>query len=151
MKRLYAMGIVLSLAAQFLCQAHAIELCEPQDYYNLVGSSKCKIKYNKKGDRSDSRELVFEILKTYPYEEKGKFVKLLQRKIELVDNYITQQQNQRKTEKVKNNISKLEQTKQALSAQLVTVNAATQDNWVSLRDQARKALEEAESRLQEVE
>lgn len=151
MKRFYVLGAVLFLTAQFLCQAYAIELCEPQDYYNLADSSKCQIKYNKEGDKSDSRELVFEILKTYPYEERGKFVKLLQRKIELVDNYLTQQQNQGKAEKVKGNISRLEQTKQALSAQLGMVNAATQDNWVSVRDQARKSLEEAESRLHEVE
>ena len=151
MKEFYVLGAVLFLAVQFLCQAYAIELCEPQDYYNLADSSKCQIKYNKEGDKSDSRELVFEILKTYPYEEKGKFVKLLQRKIELVDNYVTQQQNQGKTEKVKNNISKLEQTKQDLSKQLVTVNAATQDNWVSVRDRARKSLEEAESRLHEID
>jgi hypothetical protein len=151
MKKFYVLGAVLFLAVQFLCQAYAIELCEPQDYYNLADSSKCQIKYNKEGDKSDSRELVFEILKTYPYEEKGKFVKLLQRKIELVDNYVTQQQNQGKTEKVKNNISKLEQTKQDLSKQLVTVNAATQDNWVSVRDRARKSLEEAESRLHEID
>jgi len=151
MKILYAAVAVLFLGSQFLCQVQAIELCETEDYYNLADSSKCKIKYNKEGDKSDSRELVFEILKTYPFEERGKFIKLLQRKIELVDNYITQQQNQGQTEKVKANISKLEQAKQALSKQLEMANAATQDNWVSVRDQARKALEEAESRLHEVE
>jgi hypothetical protein len=151
MKILSVAGAVLFLASQFLCQVYAIELCEPQDYYNLANSSKCNIKYNKADNRSDSRELMFEILKNYPYEEKGKFVKLLQRKIELVDNYITQQQDQIETKKVKANISKLEQAKQGLSQHLGMVNAATQDNWVSVRDQARKALEEAARRLHEVE
>jgi membrane-associated HD superfamily phosphohydrolase len=150
MKILYVVGAVLFLASQFLCQVYAIELCEPQDYYNLADSSKCKIKYNQAGNKSDSQERVFEILKNYPYEEKDRFIKLLQRKIELVDNYLTQQQGQRQTEKVKANISKLEQTKQDLSGQLGMVNASTRDNWVSVREQARKALEEAARRLHEV-
>jgi hypothetical protein len=144
-------GAALFLASQFLCQAYAIELCEPQDYYNLADSTKCKIKYNKAGNKSDYRELMFEILKNYPYENKDKFIKLLQRKIELVDNYMTQQQGQRQTEKVKANISKLEQTKHDLLRQEGMVNASTRDNWVSVRDQARKALEEAAQRLREVE
>ena len=151
MKILYAVGAVLFLASQSLCQAYAVELCEPQDYYNLADSSKCKIKNNKTDNKSDSQELVLGILKTYSYEEKDKFVKLLQRKIELVDNSLTQQQGQRQTVKVKDNISKLGQTKQNLSEQLGMVNAATQNNWVSVRDQARKVLEEAAKRLHEVE
>ncbi|MFA5145635.1 MAG: hypothetical protein WC723_06525 [Candidatus Omnitrophota bacterium] len=150
MKILYVAGAVLFLASQFLCQAYAIELCEPQDYYNLADSAKCKIKYNKAGSQSDSRERVFEILKNYPYEQKDKFIRLLQRKIELIDNHITQQQGRGQTEKSRANISKLEQTKQGLSRQLGMVNAATRDNWVSVRDQARKALEEAAQRLREI-
>jgi len=144
-------GLVLFLASQSLCQVYAIELCEPQDYYNLADSSKCKLKDNKASNKSDSSELMFETLKNYPYENKDRLIKLLQRKIELVDNYITQQRNQAQTGKVKANIGKLEQTKQDLSRQLEMVNSSTQDNWVSVRDQARKALEEAESRLHEVE
>jgi hypothetical protein len=151
MKTLYAIGLVLFLASGFLCQVYAIELCEPQDYYNLADSSKCELKDNKADDKNGSRELMFEILKNYPYEQKDKFIKLLQRKIELVDNYLKQQQNQGQSEKVKANISKLGQTKQDLSMQLGMVNAATRDNWVSVRDQARRALEEAESRLHEVD
>lgn len=68
---------------------------------------------------------MFGILKNYPYENKDKFMKLLQRKIGLVDNYITQQQGQGQTEKIKANISKLEQTKQSLTKQVGMVNAAT--------------------------
>jgi len=151
MKILSVAGAVLFLASQFLCQAYAIELCEPRDYYNLADSTKCKIKYNKAGDKSDPNQLVFEILKNYPYEQKDRFIKVLQRKIELVDTNITQRQGQGQTEKVKADISTLEQTKQGLSEQLVLVNAATQDNWVSVRDQARKELEEASRRLREVE
>jgi hypothetical protein len=151
MKILYLTGAVLFWASQFLSQVHAIELCEPQDYYNLVDSTKCKIEQDKEGNKSDSRKLMFEILKNYPYENKDKFIKLLQRKIELVDNYITQQQGPKQTGRVKADISKLEQTKQDLSEQLTMVNAATQDNWAGVRDRARKALEEAERRLQEVE
>jgi len=151
MKMPYAVGAVLFLASQFLCQVYAIELCEPRDYYNLADSTKCKIKDNKAGNKNDPHQLVFEMLKNYPYEQKDRFVKLLQRKIELVDKYITQQQGQRQTEKVKANISKLEQVKQGLSGQLGTVNAATRDNWVSARDQARKALEESAIKLHEVE
>lgn len=142
---------VLILASQFLYLAYAIELCEPQDYYNLADSSKCKIKYNKAGNKSESQQLMFEILKNYPYENKDKFVKLLQSKIALVDNYITQQQGQEKSEKVKANISKLELTRQGLAQQLRMVNNATKDNWVRVRDQARRELEEATKRLQEAE
>jgi len=151
MKMLSVAGVVLCLASQFLCPVYAIELCEPQDYYNLADSSKCKLKDNQAGSKNDSRELMFKTLKNYPYENKDKFIKLLQRKIELVNNYLTQQQGQSQTEKAKTNIRKLEQTKQGLSEQLEMVNAATQKNWVSVRDQARKALEEAAKRLHEVE
>ncbi|MCK9604482.1 MAG: hypothetical protein M0R66_09005 [Candidatus Omnitrophica bacterium] len=151
MKMLYVAGAVLFLASQFLYQAYAIELCEPQDYYNLVNSSKCSIQYNKAGNKGDPQEDMFEIMKNYPFEDKGAFVKLLQRKIGLIDNYKTQQQGKAQTEKVIANISKLEQTKQGLSRQLGMVNSATQDNWPSVRDQARKALEEAARRLREVE
>ncbi len=148
MKISCVVGVALFLASQFLCQAYAIELCEPRDYYNLANSSKCKIKYNKE---SDPNQLVFEILKTYPYEQKDRFIEVLQRKIELIDTNIKQRQGQARTEKVKADISTLEQTKKGLSEQLVMVNAATQDNWVSVRDQARKALEEAVIRVREVE
>jgi hypothetical protein len=151
MKILCVAGAVLFLASQFLCQVYAIELCEPRDYYNLMDSTKCKIKDNKAGDKNNSHELMFEILKNYPYEKKDRFIKVLQRKVELVDTYITQQKSQTQTEKVTANISKFEQTKQGLSEQLGMVNAATQDNWVSVRDQARKSLEEAAQRLREVE
>jgi hypothetical protein len=151
MKRLIVISAGLFLASQFLSQAYAIELCEPQDYYNLADSSKCTINDNKAGNQSDPRELMFETLKNYPYENKDRFIKLLQKKIELVDNYLKQQQGQNQTEKSRANISKLEQTKQGLSEQLGRLNAATQDNWVSTRDQARKVLKEATKRLREVE
>lgn len=151
MKIPYVAGAVLILGSQFLYLAYAIELCEPQDYYNLADSSKCKIKYNQAGNKSESQQLMFEILKNYPYENKDKFIKLLQSKIALVDNYITQQQGQVQSEKVKTNISKLKQTKQGFSEQLEMVNAATVDNWVRVRDQGREALEEAAKRLYEVE
>jgi len=150
MKTIYVIVALLFLSTQFLCQIYAAELCEPQDFYNLTDSSNCKIKYNKTADKSDSREIMFEILKNYPYEQKDKFIKLLQRKIVLVDKYITQQQNLGATEEVQVNISKLEQVKQSLSRQLEMVKAALQDNWVSIRDQARKALEESAKKLQEI-
>lgn len=150
MRIYYMAGVVLLLALQFLCQAYAIELCEPQDYYNLADSAKCKITNNQAGDKNDSQNSMFEILKNYPYESKDKFVKLLQRKIELVGSYLAQQQAQGQTEKVQTNIINLEQIKQSLSGQLGSVNAATQENWVSVRDQARKALEEASIRLREI-
>ncbi len=151
MKILYVAGAVLFLASQFLCQAYAIELCESQDYYNLANSSKCKIKYNGAANKADPHEAMFEIMKNYPFENKDVFAELLQRKIELIDNYKTQQQGKTVTVKVKSNISKLEQAKQDLSQQLKIVNAATQDNWVSVRDRARKTLKEATERLREVE
>ena len=151
MKILFVAGVVLFLGAQFLCSVYAIELCEDEDYYNLADSSKCKIKYNDARNESGSPELMFEILKTYPYENKDNFVKLLQRKIELVDDYVTQQRGQKQTAKVKADIDKLEQTKQVLSGQLEMVNSATRDNWVSIRERARKELEEATKRLREVE
>jgi len=151
MKISYVAGAVLFLASQFLCQAYAIEICESQDYYNLAGSTKCTIKDNKAGNKIDSQESMFEILKNYPYEKKDRFIKLLQRKIELVDNNITQQQGQGQTRRIKANISKLEQARQDLSVQLGMVNAANQDNWVGVRDQASKALKEAARRLQEIE
>jgi len=151
MKILYVIGAAIFLTSQFLGQVYAMELCDSQDYYNLANASKCSIKEENAGGKNDPHELVFEILKNYPYEQKDSFVKVLQRKIELVDSNITQQNSQRQTEKVKANIHKLEQTKQDLSEQLVMVNSATQKNWVSVRDQARKALKEAAKRLREVE
>jgi hypothetical protein len=151
MKILSVAGAVIFLASQFLCQVYAIELCEPQDYYNLANASKCSIQYNKAGNKGNPRDAMFEIMKSYPFENKDAFVKLLQRKIELVDNYKTQQQDQGQTEKVKANISKLEYAKQVLTGQLEIVNTATRDNWVSVRDQARKALEETAKSLREVE
>jgi hypothetical protein len=150
MKMFYLIGALFIFATQFLCRAYAIELCEPQDYYNLAGSSKCSIEGNKAGNKSDSREPMFEILKNYPYENKDKFVNLLQKKIEVVDDYLTQQKSKRSTGRVKANINKLGQTKQSLTGHLDLVKAASQDNWVSVRDSASKALKEASRRLQDV-
>jgi hypothetical protein len=42
MKTLYMAGAIIFFASQFLCQVYAIELCEQQDYYNLVDSTECK-------------------------------------------------------------------------------------------------------------
>jgi len=151
MKILSVVVAVLLLTLQFLCQAQAMDLCETDDYYNLADSSKCKIKYNEGANKSDSREMMFEVLKNYPYENKDRVIKLLQKKITRVDNYIIEQQSKRQTEKIKVNISTLRQTKQALSEQLVLVSAATAGNWVSVRDQATKELRKAAKKLQEVE
>jgi len=57
---------------------------------------------------------MFEIMKNYPFEKKDRFIKLLQRKVELVDTYITQQKSRTQTGKVMANIIKFEQTKQDL-------------------------------------
>lgn len=151
MKIFFVAAAVFFLASKFLCQVYAIELCEPQDYYNLAGSSKCKIKDNKAVNKSDSQELMFEVLKNYPYENKDMFVKLLEKKIKRVDDYLIERQGQKQTEKIKVNISKLEQAKQDLSGQLGKVNFATADNWVSVRDQASKVLKAATQSLHEVE
>ena len=151
MKIVYVVAAVLFLASQFLYQAYAIELCEPQDYYNLADSAQCKIKYNKGDNQSDSREIMFEVLKNYPYKNKDKVIKLLQKKIERVDTYLIEQQGKQQTEKIKINISKLKQAKQSLSQQLGMVTAATQDNWVSVRDRANKVLKETAQGLREVE
>lgn len=151
MKIFFVLSVVLFLGLQFLCPVQAIELCETEDYYNLADSAKCKVKYNETGDKSDSRELMFEVLKNYPYENKDMLVKLLQKKITRVEDYIVEQKDQKRTEKVKVNISKLEQTKRGLSGELEMVNAATAENWVSIRDQASKVLKEATIRLREVE
>jgi hypothetical protein len=78
-------------------------------------------------------------------------VKLLQKKITRVEDYIIEQKDQKQTEKVKVNISKLEQAKRGLSGELETVNAATRENWVIVRDQASKILKEATIRLREIE
>ncbi len=151
MKIISVAGTVLLLVFQFLYQAYAVEICEPQDVYNLMDTKECQVEYYKAGNKDDPHDAMFEIMKNYPFEKKDRLIKLLQRKIELVDNYKTQQQGQRQTEKVKANISNLEQTKQGLSVQLGMVNAATQDNWVSVRDQARKVLEEAARSLRKIE
>lgn len=151
MKALYIISAALFLASEGLCRVYAIELCEPQDAYNLANAAKCPIPDNKAGDKHDPRDAMFEIMKNYPFESKDSFVKFLQRKVEIVDNSITQQQNKRQTEEVKADISKLEQTKQSLSEQSELVIAATPENWGSVRDQARQALEEAARRLREVE
>ncbi len=141
-------GAVLFLASQFSCQVYAIELCEPQDYYNLATASKCPVQYNKEAGPKDA---MFEIMKNYPFENKDAFAKLLQRKIELIDNYKTQQQGQKQTKEVMAALSNLEYAKQVLLSQLEMVNTATQDNWASVRAGARKSLEEAAQRLLEVE
>lgn len=148
MKAIYLVGGVLFLASQFLCQAYAVEICEPQDYYDLTRGTKCSIRA---GSKVDPRDAMFEIMKNYPFDKKDAFAKLLQRKIELVDNYKKQQQDQTQTEKVTAAISSLERAKQVLLGQLVMVNTATRDNWESVRDQARKALEETAKSLREVE
>ena len=80
-----------------------------------------------------------------------KFVKLLQNKIQLLDNYLTPPQVQKGTEKSNVNIAIIKLAKENLSQQLVLVDGATQDNWESVRDQAKKALEAAAERLHEVE
>ena len=149
--KIFIVGAALFLASLFLSQVYAIDLCETEDYYNLADSSKCKIKYNETSGKSDSRELMFEVLKNYPYENKETVIKLLEKKIKRVDNYIIEQRGQKQTEKIEVNISKLEQSKQELSEQLVMVTAATADNWVRVRDQATKTLRETTKRLQAVE
>jgi len=151
MKILSVVGAVSLLASQFLYQAYAMELCEPQDYYNLANASKCSVQKNKAGSKNDPRDAMFEIMKNYPFENKDAFAKLLQRKIELVDNYKTQQQGQKQTEKIMVSLSKLEHARQVLLGQKEMVNTATQDNWVSVRDHARKALEETARSLREIE
>jgi hypothetical protein len=151
MKILYVTGAVLFLASQFLGQGYAIELCEPQDYYNLKDAASCSMQYKNISEKSDPRDAMFEIMKNYPFEKKDAFAKLLQRKIELVDNYKKKHQEQGPTEKVKVALSSLERAKQVLLGQLKMVNTATQDNWVSVRDQARKALDETARSLREVE
>ena len=151
MNKICVVGVVLFLALQFLCSVYAMDLCESEDYYNLADSSKCKIKYNESASKSDSQELMFDVLKNYPYENKDRVVKLLQKKIERVDNYIIQQKDQKQTEKVKININKLQQTKESLFEQLELVKVANQKNWVSVRDQATKELKKAAIELQEVE
>lgn len=151
MKILFVAGAVLFVASQCICRAYAIELCEPQDYYNLVGSTKCTLGDNKAAGTSDSRELMFGILKNYPFENKDKFIQLLQRKTELVDTYIAQHQSKGETDNVKVNVSMLEQAKRNLSEQLTKVRAATPDNWVSVRDEARAILEDTAQRLRDVE
>ena len=69
----------------------------------------------------------------------------------IVDTYKTQQQGKSQTEKVKAAISTLEQTKQDLSAQEGSVNAATPDTWVNVRNGARASLEAAAQKLRDVE
>ena len=151
MKKISVAGAVLFLSAQLLCQAHAIELCQPQDYYLLMNSSKCKIPYNKAGEKGGSNDAMFEIMNNYPFENKDAFTELFQSKIKLIDNYITQQQGQKQTGKVRANISKLERARQGLSEQLGVINSATRDNWVSVRGRARKELKESARSLREVE
>jgi secreted Zn-dependent insulinase-like peptidase len=151
MKILYVLGALLFLSTQFLFRLYAIELCEPQDYYNLADSSKCKIPYNGVDNNAGSREIMFEILKNYPYDNKDRVIELLKRKIELLDNHIDQRQTQSQTGKVKADIRELKQAKQELSEQSVMVNAATRENWEEVRDRARKALEESARKLREID
>ena len=151
MKIFSVTGAVLFLASQFLCQAYAVEICEPQDYYNLLDPKECKMEYEKAGHERDPKDAMFEIMKNYPFEKKDRFIKLLQRKVELVDTYITQQKNQTQTGKVMANIIKFEQTKQDLLGKEAMVSASTRDNWVIVRGQARKSLEEAARSLLDVE
>ncbi len=151
MKILYVVGAVLFLASQFLSQGYAIELCDAQDYYNLKDAASCSLQYKETNEKGDPRDAMFEIMKNYPFEKKDAFAKLLQKKIELIDNYKKQHQEQGSTEKARAALSSLENAKQVLLGQLKMVNTATRDNWVSVRDQASKALEETAKRLRAVE
>jgi len=151
MKMSYVAGAVLFSVSLFLCQVYAVEICEPQDYYNLLDPKECRLEYEKAGHKIDPRDAMFEIMKNYPFEKKDRFINLLQRKVELVDTYIIQQKSLIQTEKVRANISKLERTKQDLLGQEGLVNASTPDTWVVIRDQARKLLDESAQRLREVE
>lgn len=150
MRILIIAGAVIIAVSQFLCHVYAIELCEPQDYYNLANATKCSIQSNKAGNKVDSQEAMFEIMKNYPFEKKDEFAKLLQRKIELVDSYKTKR-SQKQTRGDAAALSKLERARQVLLVQLEMVNVATQNNWESVRDQARKALKETTRSLHEVE
>lgn len=151
MKKFFVTGAVLLFASQSLCQAYAVELCEPQDYYNLVNASKCSVQYKKTESKSDPRNSMFEIMKNYPFESKDALAKLLQRKIELIDNYKKQHQSQDQTEKSIVALKRLDNAKQVLTGQLGMVKKANKDNWVSVRDQASKALGEAAKSLREIE
>jgi lysyl-tRNA synthetase class I len=150
MKIFSAIGIFLFLIPLFLCQVQAVELCETQDFYNLANSSSCKVKYNQVKSENDPRESMFEILKNYPYENKGMFEKLLKNKIIRVQNYIVEQKNQKPSLEVKANINNLEQAEQSLNQQLEKVNSATVDNWENARNQASKVLKEVTKNLQEI-
>lgn len=148
---IYALAVIAFLAPQFACPVYPIELCEPQDYYNLAGSTKCTLEDKKAGDSSDSRQLMFEILKNYPYENKDKFIQVLQRKIELVDDYLARHKGAAQTDQTKVNVSMLEQARRSLEEQLKLVGAATPDTWVSVRDEARAVLADTAQRLRDVQ
>jgi len=57
MKIFSVTGAVLFLASQFLCQAYAVEICEPQDYYNLLDPKECKMEYEKQATKETLRTL----------------------------------------------------------------------------------------------
>lgn len=150
MKTFFAVGIAL-FASQCACVANAMELCDSQDYYHLANATQCSIDYRKAGHKDDPQTSMFEIMKNYPFEQKDAFVKVLQRKVELIDSVSTQRQGQTQTEKVTADLSKLAQAKHALLGHIEAVKVARQDNWVSVRDQARTALEETARSLRNVE
>jgi len=145
-----AAAVVLS-AFQFGSRAYALELCDSQDYYNLEHAAQCSIQYKSAGAKGSPQDTMFEIMKNYPYDQKEAFVKLLQRKVDLVDTYTAQRKGLARTGKTADAVSRLERAKQVLLGQVTLVNGATRENWVSVRDQARKALEDTTKDLRDIE
>lgn len=132
MNKVISMFIILIIG--FFVTAFAAEICEERDLYNLSEPG-CTLDYLKgKYNKTEVKDIMFEIMKTYPYENKEKFEKVLERKIEVVDSLDLRPE-------------KKEDARKKLVYHLGRVRAATKDNWENVRDAARRALEDIDAAL----
>lgn len=142
MQRFLPMSVISLFIMTFLSQAYGIEPCEQQNLYNLFQPPYCRLQYMKGGERiADTKEIMFEITKAYPYEKKDEFAKLLERRITLLDSSVTQLRAVKQTAIIKREIVEREKAEFILAEQLRRVNAANKENWEKARDDARGAIE----------
>jgi|GEM_PF-1082377 len=144
-------ALFIAITALFL-PAYALQLCEEQDLYGL-SDPYCVLEYKKKTkqEKVEASDVMFDIMKTYPYEKKGKFVKFLQKKVEMLDSSISQLQKQESTFALRAKINDEKRARRILATQRDRVEKATEEEWEQVRDQARKALQEADKILSSAE
>ncbi len=120
--------VILLLAAGFLpAYAQERQICEESDLYDLTKGcplGQLRSRYGK----DEVRDIMFEVLKDYPYDQKDRFAALLERKIDL----LKQGAGGPESWKAK--------AGERLAYHLERVRSASAGNWDQTRDAARKEL-----------